>query len=398
MNIFVYIAILASTLSITFIIISLYQKPFMEATGPFIILSGLVLLNSIFFIATLTRSSMQAALRWAYFQELTTLIFPLLFFNFMNFFLGNRLSKTRLIYKLIFLIIPLGIFIYLVANRSIEVRKYYFGYISYYSEQVLIGVFYLVPIYLLINTAISYRIYRNQREKKSNGTNILMLAVFLVFLLMNVAYRPLTMSGVMEVAPISVILNLFLFLFITIALLNSRFNIQNLAFKRIFENVGDCIMVTDYEGKITQLNRCLFERMFSRKDIIYSVDRDKIIKEHLLSFSRNKKDFKFFLKTLESKSFNDFRKDLHFEVDGSEKIFDVIIYPIYDSRGKLAGKSTIFRDVTESRFYEKELRNQSLIDYLTGAYNTRYIFERLKEEIKRYDRYKEPFCAAYGYR
>jgi diguanylate cyclase (GGDEF)-like protein/PAS domain S-box-containing protein len=392
MNIFIAVAFLTSVISLSFIIISLYHKAFMEANFSFILLSALVFLNSIFVIMTINSSNPQAALGWSYFQEIITLLYPIFFFDFINIFLGNNLPKARLIYRLIPFILPLGIFIYLIANESIEVKKYYFGYMPYYDEQFFIGVFYLVPVYLLISVIIFRKVYKNHREKRINRTNIFIAVVFSCFLLMNVIYRPITMSGIMEVIPISVILNFVLFLLVTIALLNSRFNVMNMTFRRIFENVGDCIMVTNDEGKVIELNRCLFEKMFYLKDVKFSDDKDKVIKEKLLNFSKNKKDFKVFLRILESSMVKNFRKDLHFKIDGSEKIFDVIMAPINDRGGNLIGKSTIFRDVTTQRLYEAELWNHSWIDYLTGAYNTRYIFERLKEEIKRYERYKEPFC------
>ncbi len=47
-------------------------------------------------------------------------------------------------------------------------------------------------------------------------------------------------------------------------------------------------------------------------------------------------------------------------------------------------------DVTESLYLEKSLREINLMDALTRVYNRRYLDQRLKEEILRYNRYQRP--------
>jgi len=391
MNLYILISFMTAAFSFSLIIFSLYNRPFREATGSFTFLSAVVFLNSVYIIFTLGSGNFRDSLTWAYFMEITTLVFPLLFFDFINRFVGNRLSRIKLMYKLAFLILPLGIFIYLLAGRIIQVKKFSFGYMPHYDEQVLIGIFYLVPIYLIINIILFNRIYKNYKENKYNRNIIFIACGFLVFLLINVVYRPLGLTGVIRVIPASSILNLALFLFIAVALLNSRYNIQNITLKRVFENVDDCIMVTDSEGKINQINRCLYKKIFSEKEMMFT-DRDKLIKETLLSYAKNSEDFEKFLIKLEDNRVKNFRTDLNFIMNKTEKIFDTVISPVNDRGGNLIGKLTIFRDVTSNRFYQEELRNQSWVDYLTGAYNIRYIFERLGEKIRRYERYNEPFC------
>jgi PAS domain-containing protein len=375
MNLYILIAFITASFSFSLIIFSLYNRPFREATGSFTLLSVVVFLNSVYIIFTLSSDSSQNSLTWAYFMEITTLVFPLLFFDFVNRFVDNRLSRIKLIYRLAFLILPLGIFIYLLTGGMIEVKKYSFGYIPYYDEQVLIGVFYLVPIYLLINIILFNRIYKNYKESKYNRNIIIIACGFLAFLVINVVYRPLGLTGAIRVIPVSSILNLALFLFIAIALLNSRFNIKNITLRRVFENVNDCIVITDSEGKIIQINRCLFKKIFPEKEMPLFTGRDNLIKETLLSYAKSSKDFKKFLIKLEDSRVKNFRTDLNFIINKTEKIFDTIISPVNDRGGNLIGKITIFRDVTSNRFYQEELRNQSWVDYLTGL-TTQGIFLR----------------------
>lgn len=51
-----------------------------------------------------------------------------------------------------------------------------------------------------------------------------------------------------------------------------------------------------------------------------------------------------------------------------------------------------FFDLSEQKRLEEKLKNLSITDALTGAYNRRFFVERLNQEIGRAKRYGEPFC------
>lgn len=392
LNIFILIALLTSAFSLFTIVFSIYAKPFGQATRAFIFLSVAIFLNSVFLILTLSGDNPLESTRWDYFLEIATLFFPVLFFDFINSFLDNRLSKIKTVYKLSYLIIPAGISIYLVLNECVEVKNFSFGYMPFYEEQVLIGIFYFVPVYLLITSMILKKIFLNRREGRYNKIYIIMAGGFLTFIFINIIYRPLGLAGIIETIPISSILNLILYLFIISGVLGSRYNIQNATFRKIFENVDDIIMITDNSGRVVNFNRCPGGEPGLKADDIHSRIDERCIRENLVKYSKKPEIINNFLKKLESSSNRKFRTDLQFIINGKEKIYNSSISMIADKSGGALGKLTILRDVTSDRFYQRELEKKSWVDYLTGAYNTRYIFEKLEGEIKKNKRYKEPFC------
>jgi diguanylate cyclase (GGDEF)-like protein len=391
-NIFSAIAYLTAAFSFSIFVFSIYVKPFREATIFFTFLSILIFLNSVFFLFTLHSSSEENAIFWAYLLESIMLFIPLLFAGFINRFLGNFMLRVKLIYKLLFFIPPLGILIYLIINRAVGVKEFNFGYMLVYDEQFLIGVFYLTPLYLFITFIILRDSYRRQKEGKYRRPGMIMAVGFIIFLLVNIIYRPLALKGYMAIFPASSISNFILFLFITIGLMSNRYNIKNKTLRKIFEDVDDCIIITDADGKVVEFNRCLFKDTFLPDDKMTSDVMDKIVKGKLKEYMVKPGDYNNLIRKLEGNLTKSIRSEVSFIKYGKERIYDVNISPINDVSGKLIGKLAIFRDITSNKFYQEELKKQSLTDYLTGAYNIRHVFKVLQGEIDRYKRYGDTFC------
>jgi len=391
-NIYSALAYLTAAFSFSIFIFSIYVRPFREATLFFTFISILIFLNSFFFILVLNSGSEENAIFCSYFLESIILFIPLLFIGFINHFLKNFMLKVKLAYKLLFLIPPLGILIYLITNRAVGVKEFSFGYIPFYDEQILIGTFYLVPFYLLVIFLLLGDVYRHHRTGKYGRPSLIIAYGFIAFLALNIVYRPLTVEGYVPTFPVSSVSNFILFLFITIGLLNNRYNIHNKTLRKIFEDADDCIIITDPDGKIMEFNRCLFKDDFLKTDRMTSDVMDKVVKEKLRKYIKKLADFNNLIKKLEGSLKNSVRIEVSFIKDGKEKICDVRISPINNMSGKLIGKLAIFRDITSARFYQEELKKQSLTDYLTGAYNIRYIFKVLDGEVKRCKRYREAFC------
>jgi len=93
------------------------------------------------------------------------------------------------------------------------------------------------------------------------------------------------------------------------------------------------------------------------------------------------------------------------------RFFDVRINPLSDSNGEFSGRLISFREITERKENEMELRRanqrlqlqiseiealqqklkeQAIRDYLTGLYNRRYLQEHLKKELLRAQRNSQP--------
>jgi diguanylate cyclase len=61
--------------------------------------------------------------------------------------------------------------------------------------------------------------------------------------------------------------------------------------------------------------------------------------------------------------------------------------PLQNEDGMIIGTVTAFRDITERKRQEGELRRLATTDVLTGLVNRRSFFERLEQEIERYKRF-----------
>jgi diguanylate cyclase (GGDEF)-like protein len=93
------------------------------------------------------------------------------------------------------------------------------------------------------------------------------------------------------------------------------------------------------------------------------------------------------------------------------RFFDVRINPLSDSDGEYSGRLISFREITERKENEMELRRanqrlqlqlseiealqnklkeQAIRDYLTGLYNRRYLQEHLENELRRAQRSSQP--------
>jgi diguanylate cyclase (GGDEF)-like protein/PAS domain S-box-containing protein len=63
---------------------------------------------------------------------------------------------------------------------------------------------------------------------------------------------------------------------------------------------------------------------------------------------------------------------------------------VHDSDGGIAATLAIFKDVSEQRRLEQELKEMSIKDMLSGLYNQRHFYDRLAVEIERARRQKHP--------
>ncbi|MCE1225233.1 MAG: diguanylate cyclase [Geobacteraceae bacterium] len=59
--------------------------------------------------------------------------------------------------------------------------------------------------------------------------------------------------------------------------------------------------------------------------------------------------------------------------------------------GRVVGSVTVFRDITEQKLLEEQLRLMSVTDPLTGVYNRRFLQETLLKELYRAERHGDPF-------
>lgn len=73
--------------------------------------------------------------------------------------------------------------------------------------------------------------------------------------------------------------------------------------------------------------------------------------------------------------------------DGAELLLSINAAPLFDAAGAITGAVAWFRDITESKRMENELRRLAMTDPLTGAFNRRHGQSRLAAELHRRERY-----------
>jgi len=79
--------------------------------------------------------------------------------------------------------------------------------------------------------------------------------------------------------------------------------------------------------------------------------------------------------------------------DGSHKVILNSAAPIHDDHGKICGAVVVNVDITDRAAIEEKLRILSEQDALTQAYTRRKLFELLKHELHRADRYHHPLSS-----
>ncbi|MFA7533143.1 MAG: diguanylate cyclase [Tissierellaceae bacterium] len=80
--------------------------------------------------------------------------------------------------------------------------------------------------------------------------------------------------------------------------------------------------------------------------------------------------------------------------DGSIYYEEARISPIIDENGEITNYLGVKQDITTQKYLEEKLRQTSIRDPLTNAYNRGYVFERLYQSIEQYKREKGDFVVA----
>ncbi|MBS1186869.1 MAG: diguanylate cyclase with sensor [Burkholderiaceae bacterium] len=78
------------------------------------------------------------------------------------------------------------------------------------------------------------------------------------------------------------------------------------------------------------------------------------------------------------------------EVALGEHFYDVRVAPLNNADGRFSGRLLVWREITERKRLEAELRRLATTDSLTGLFNRRHFLARGEEEIDRARRYGQP--------
>jgi diguanylate cyclase (GGDEF)-like protein/PAS domain S-box-containing protein len=168
---------------------------------------------------------------------------------------------------------------------------------------------------------------------------------------------------------------------------------------RLIENMGDGVLVLDSRNRIVDINPAM--QNFLHRDPSLLIGKN--VSEALDIWAEKSDQL---LSDLETRS------ELKLPSDPA-RYLDLRVTPLYDDDQRLSGRLSVFRDVTERKQVEKDLRfamdrmqtqlieigilqsqlrEQAIRDALTNLFNRRYLEETLDRELARASRELYPLC------
>jgi len=168
---------------------------------------------------------------------------------------------------------------------------------------------------------------------------------------------------------------------------------------QLIENMSDGVVVLDVQGRIVDINPAMENfleaspSLFLGKNISEALNIWNNSTEHLLTGLDTRTELRLPNKT--------------------SRYLDLRVTPLYDSDQRLSGRLIIFRDVTDRKEVENDLRHamdrlqsqlieigllqsqlreQAIRDALTNLFNRRYLDETLERELARAAREMYPLC------
>jgi len=393
LNFFALLSIFTALFSLFFAIYSLVFLPFRKSSFSFSILSFIIFIMSVGNIFMLQMMDYQIALSWSYPLAFGIHFMPIALLIFVCDFYENGFSKLNKFLKTLAYIPAIGVVLWMFLSGHINVSSSMYGYVFNMPHLDIIGIAYLMPIYLLILLIIANKLYKNSKVNKSNRTTVLFLVGIGIFVITNAIYHPLVANGLVTRIPVNSLLSFFLYIFITVGIWGVRMSAESLSMREIFENVEDCIFITNNKGRIVKINESMYRKLFgdtpqlSSKKII-----DEDVKSVISSRIKDRDSYQKLFKYIEDDSSDQFNTTVNCSVDGEERTYNINISPIKVKNKKRIGKLAIFRDITEIQNLQDKLREQSIKDFLTNIYNLRYFYGALGREIQMFNRYKGLFC------
>jgi diguanylate cyclase (GGDEF)-like protein/PAS domain S-box-containing protein len=151
----------------------------------------------------------------------------------------------------------------------------------------------------------------------------------------------------------------------------------------LIESSVDGIVTTDREGRITFASKGAQEMLGCNGDELVG----RFVHSYYLGGKREAEEIINILNVsgrLRNREMEFIRKD------GETVTVSLSISQLRDRNGEVIGTLGISKDITEQKKLERDLRELSIKDSLTGLYNQRYFYERLEVEIERAKRQKHP--------
>lgn len=380
----IFISISGYTLlySLTVGTLNFIKSPFGKNKLPFAALSANIFSLSLGNFILLTSNDKVLLIVWANIMTATIITMPAVIFHFSIRFIADEIKKIHKIYFTVFYSISLIISALLISFNQISVQKITYGYTIDVPLLMFVGLFFLIPISIIIIFIISRHIYRNIKANKSILAAVLLLTGFTFNFLGGILLNLLMRYKILQAMPVNEVSGFLLYLFISIGIFTSNSRVWRITQNRIFRSVEDAVFAFGITGGIVEINEVAYDILKLDEK---TVKKEKInleyISNKLSALTVNKKQKKKFIEALTNMESGNYKEDIGFKTKGKEQYYNIRISPILDSFNKIIGKLLILTDITPIKEKEKQLYYQSYHDKLTGIYNRSYF----EEELNRLD-------------
>ncbi len=143
--------------------------------------------------------------------------------------------------------------------------------------------------------------------------------------------------------------------------------------EKILQHTNEIFVIKDTRNNILFVNEKIRD---------YGYDPDKLVGKKYLSLLSSKHKGRRFKKVVNSKTALNYEVEF-LKSDGTIVNALASNSPVWDDDENILFVVSTLADVTSYRRLQKKLIESTYIDYLTGLYNIRYLYRRLREEIRR---------------
>lgn len=155
----------------------------------------------------------------------------------------------------------------------------------------------------------------------------------------------------------------------------------------VIEHFHGAVLLEDEERKVAVANHAFSELFNIGQPPVALLGRDgRDLAQHMRHFFRHPQRFGARLEALVQRREPSVGEEC---VLLGGRVLERDYVPICGAAG-YSGHLWIYRDITERKMQELELRRLATTDALTGLPNRRYFIERLRQEFERYQRYAQP--------
>ncbi|MFZ3106640.1 MAG: PAS domain-containing protein [Candidatus Hydromicrobium sp.] len=277
----------------------------------------------------------------------TIITMPAVIFHFSIQFIADEIKKIHKIYFAALYSISLIISALLISFNQISVQKITYGYTIDVPLLMFVGLFFLIPISIIIIFIISRHIYRNIKANKSMLAAVLLLTGFTFNFLGGILLNLLMRYKILQAMPVNEVSGFLLYFFISIGIFISNSRVWRITQNRIFRSVEDAVFAFETTGEIVEINEAAYD-ILKLDEKTYKKEKINLeyISNKLSALTVNKKQKKKFIEALTNMESGNYKEDIGFKTKGKEQYYNIRISPILDSFNKIIGKLLILTDIT----------------------------------------------------